>query len=309
MHLVRLAWHGALSCVLLLAVADAGAALIPSADGRTVYDTTLEVNWLADADLAASAAAEYGVSDVGPNGEMDFATARRWVEALDGRHGYPPLFGHADWMLPTAPTSAQADPTCSATGPDGSSSGYGCTGGALGSLYYQSLGLRGSDSAVATGADRVGPFRHLQPGRYWACASPDPRTPCQDPSAAANEWSFSFGDGSQGTASVDERFYVTVYYPMTPPAALTEAIDITLAGSPAHDAFIALAAELESAFTPADRARSLAAFIGKTEVERGTLFSAAQVRQLVALAQATFDDETRTRGMSARADPSGAGSR
>jgi hypothetical protein len=306
MHVAR---HGSLACALFLAVARACAALIPSADGRTVYDTALEVNWLADADLAASAAAEYGVSDIGPSGEMDFATARRWVEALDGAHSHPPLFGHADWMLPTAPTSAQTDPTCSATGPDGSSSGYGCSRSALGSLYYRTLGLRGADRAVPTGPLRVGPFRHLQPGPYWACAAPDPRTPCQEPAGTAMQWSFSFGSGLQETAPVGKRLYVTVYYPLTPPAALTEAIDAALAGSPAHDAFIALAAELESASTPADRAQSLAAFVGKTEVEGGTLFSAAQVRQLVDLAQANFDAETRARDWPPPTGPYGAGAR
>src|SRR5512135_2521588 len=131
MHLARLARRGSLACAWLVAVTGAAAALVASPDGRTVYDTTLYVNWLADADLAASAAAEYGVGPVGPRGEMDFATARHWVEALDGLHGHAPLFGHTDWMLPTAPTFPLTDPSCSATGPDGNSFGYGCTGSAL----------------------------------------------------------------------------------------------------------------------------------------------------------------------------------
>ena len=59
----------------------ASTALVPSADGQTVYDPNLNVTWLADANLAGTQT--FGVSNINKDGSMDYATALRWVDALN----------------------------------------------------------------------------------------------------------------------------------------------------------------------------------------------------------------------------------
>jgi len=51
-------------------VPQAYAELIPSPDGQTVYDTTLHVTWLANANLAGTAGGQFGVSNINPSGSM-----------------------------------------------------------------------------------------------------------------------------------------------------------------------------------------------------------------------------------------------
>ena len=173
----------------VLAVPDAHADLIPSADGQTVYDTLLQVNWLADANLAGAkgGTGQFGVANISQYGSMDFSTAKSWVKALnsyvnpDKKIGY---LHHKDWSLPTSPWAFpnppqlkkppySYDPSCSATGPHGASFGYGCMNSALGSLFYQpeSLHLRRRDTAVPIPFNRVGPFVNFQPYLYWSCTN------------------------------------------------------------------------------------------------------------------------------------------
>jgi hypothetical protein len=67
---------------------------------------------------------------------MDHETAIRWVAALnqaDGGHGY---LGQTDWDL--SETGAP-DPSCSMKG----TTGYGCVGSAMGSLFYRQQRLPG----------------------------------------------------------------------------------------------------------------------------------------------------------------------
>jgi hypothetical protein len=101
--------------------APESAPLVPSADGQTVYDPNLNVTWLADGNLAAKQT--FGVSNINKSGSMDYATAVRWVEAmnkLDHGAGY---LGHNNWQLPTAPAK---DQSCARTGRNGESFGFHC---------------------------------------------------------------------------------------------------------------------------------------------------------------------------------------
>jgi hypothetical protein len=71
----------------------------------------------------------------------------------------------------------------------------------------------------------AGPFRHLQPGFYWACvraaSNLGSNGPCDlsknAPTAPGKvtpmEWSFNFDDGFTGTDSNEKAFYVMVYFP------------------------------------------------------------------------------------------------
>lgn len=168
----------------------AEAALIPSADGLTVHDTTLHVTWLANANLPGTPAGRFGVPNIMPNGAMDYPTAVAWVAALNKQN----YLGHDDWQLPATPL---VDPTCGSVGPQGGSFGVGCRNSAMGSLFYASLGLHSPDTAVPIPTTPTGPFTNFQPYLYWS------------DSAAANTqqgyYTFSFNTGWQG-ANVDKHF-------------------------------------------------------------------------------------------------------
>jgi hypothetical protein len=87
---------------------QAGATLILSADGITVYDTVHNISWLADADLAASnrfglpvctGSATQGC--VNQSGSMSYQTAKAWVAAMNAANN----LGYANWQLPTTPST------------------------------------------------------------------------------------------------------------------------------------------------------------------------------------------------------------
>jgi hypothetical protein len=96
--------------------------------------------------------------------------------------------------------------------------GFGCTGSAMGSLFYRQLGLHPGGSVVPPSDAKVGPFTNVQPYLYWACTGETAASPCQA-SGPANgfEWNFSFGNGFQGTNLMGNNLFVIVYYPDVPP--------------------------------------------------------------------------------------------
>jgi hypothetical protein len=188
----------------------AGAPLVPSTDGQTVYDPNLHVTWLADANLPGTQT--FGVSNINASGSMDYATALRWVAAMNALDNGAGYLGHNNWQLPTAPTH---DGSCAKTGRNGESFGFHCSGSALGSLYYGSLGFREPDTVVRIPANTLGPFHDFQPYLYWSgSAAGDPKQ---------GFVSFSFNSGFQGANVTLNYLYVL---PMikgklagTPPAA------------------------------------------------------------------------------------------
>jgi hypothetical protein len=168
-----------------VAAVPAHAPLVPAADGQTVYDPNLKVTWIADANLAAKQT--FGVSGINKSGSMDYATALRWVDAMNKADNGAGYLGHNNWQLPTAPSK---DASCARTGRHGESFGFHCSGSALGSLYYGSLGVREPNTAVRMPANKVGPFIDFQPYLYWSgSAAADPKQ---------GFVSFSFNSGFQG---------------------------------------------------------------------------------------------------------------
>jgi Protein of unknown function (DUF1566) len=175
----------------------------------TVYDPVAQVTWLADANLAARQM--FAIAGINRDGAMDHDTAIRWVEAMnhaDGGRGY---LGQMAWDLPE---TGPSDPTCSMRG----TTGYGCTGSAMGSLFYRQLGLHPGDSVIRPSEAHVGPFYNVQPYLYWACAGASASSPCRpDGPAQGFAWNFSLGNGFQGTNLVGNALYVMVYYPESGP--------------------------------------------------------------------------------------------
>lgn len=101
------------------------AALVSRLNGQAVYDTDLNITWLADSNLAASNT--FNVAGI-TNGDMDWNTAQSWIGAMNVAN----YLGFSDWRLPT---TLAPDPTCG--GP--STLGWGvidCTGSELGHLFY-----------------------------------------------------------------------------------------------------------------------------------------------------------------------------
>jgi hypothetical protein len=187
-----------------------GTALQPSADGQTIYDPTADVTWLANANLAKTQ--QFGVQCtnhdgtlcIDIDGSMSHTTAENWISAMNAA-GY---LGQRNWQLPPIPDS---DATCMPQ----SSGGFDCVGNPMGSLFYRQLKLNQGMPAVPTPSVKVGPFSNLQPYLYWSCtASTASSVLCSSAVPAPNfEWSFSFGNGFQGTDLMVNDLYVMVYFP------------------------------------------------------------------------------------------------
>ena len=162
-----------------------------SADGQSVYDASTNVTWLANADLARTT--RLGVGGIDPDGSMSHDTAVAWIAAMD-RAGW---LGQWRWRLP----------------PSGPCGNFGCTADPLGGLYYDGLGLRQGQPVVPTPNTSLHGFQDIRPYLYWSCAGPTVVGPCTGAPQPGFQWSFSFGNGYQGTDLTQNELYVTAYYP------------------------------------------------------------------------------------------------
>lgn len=191
--------------IALASAAPTTAALQPGSDGLTVYDTVNNITWLADANtpatnhfgLAVCNGTSPGIRTcVNASGSMNYGAAVAWVAAMNAAN----YLGHSDWQLPTTPT---VDKTCPKVGPNGGSFGFGCTLGALDSLY-NTLGFKPPNTTVPIPANTVGPFSNIQPYLYWSRTSAG---------ATQGNATFSFATGWQGANTLPNLLYV---WPMIP---------------------------------------------------------------------------------------------
>lgn len=162
--------------VALLMVSWAQAALVPVLGGQAVYDTDLNITWLADANAGAGSIFDDGFSTT--DGRMFWANANAWAASLT-------VGGVMGWRLPT---TTQPDPSCSSQFDPGGGmplqgSGLGCTGSEMGHLF--------NVEGVSAGAQ--GLFSNVQSTSYWSGTQYAP-TP-------TDAWAFSFMTGNQGTTS------------------------------------------------------------------------------------------------------------
>lgn len=154
----------ALACAWALA-GSAQAALLDRGGGM-IYDTTRDVTWLADMDLAftsgyaAANVGRSGLAVIESDGQMNWYAAVAWADQLV--YG-----GFSDWRLPTLDA---ADASCTG-GIAGA--GYNCTGGELSGLFVGDLGY--NDGPLLTAADdtpeqtaNLALFSHIQAGEYWS---------------------------------------------------------------------------------------------------------------------------------------------
>jgi hypothetical protein len=129
----------------------AQAALESRLDGLAVYDTDLNITWLANANLAATNT--FGVSGISSNGGMQGYTAQSWIGAMNAAN----YLGYNNWMLPIAP---QTDVSCSEQYSFGISGGIGCTGSQMGHLYYSEFG--GTPGQAISPHGDYSPFYNIQ---------------------------------------------------------------------------------------------------------------------------------------------------
>ena len=176
-----------------------------SVDGLTVYDAGNGITWLANGNLAASN--RFGLplcngtgngqqTCIDAGGAMNYGAAAAWVAAMNAAN----YLGHSNWQLPTTPA---ADKNCGKTGPAGNSFGFGCTAGALDTIY-NSLGLKSPASAVPIAPGSTGPFRNLQPYLYWSQSSAGSQN---------GNSTFSFATGWTGANTLPNFLYL---WPMIP---------------------------------------------------------------------------------------------
>lgn len=128
--------------------ASADAALLSRLGGQAVYDTDLNITWLADANAGAGSAFDDGLSN--SDGQMAFNNANAWVASLT-------VGGFNDWRLPTG------NLTCGGFSP--------CPNSELGHLFYDELGGTVGVPIINSGDPDLGLFTNIQSTNefsgYW----------------------------------------------------------------------------------------------------------------------------------------------
>ena len=215
-----------------LAAPRTAAAPVPSSDGITVYDASNNITWPADLNLPASnrfgipvcTGTNVGVQTcINPSGSMNYGAATAWVAAMNAAN----YMGHTNWQLPTTPL---IDNSCGKTGPNGQSFGFGCSAGALDTIY-NNLGLKPPNTAVPLPSNTAGPFSNVQPYLYWSQS-------VSSAGASSGNATFSFATGWQGANTLPNFLYL---WPMLPgklpgtPASTGTGLQVNPGGSTVYD--------------------------------------------------------------------------
>jgi hypothetical protein len=167
----------AITVALLAGAASAQAALV-NRGGGMVYDTTLNLTWLADMNYAKTSG--YAASGVAPgsvydtntiwtDGRMGWGAANTWANNLS--YG-----GFDDWRLPTLNSG---DTSCSNNfNPGGGFPnqyyGTNCTGGEMSHLFVADLGNKAGESVLTQTGDtaeqiaNMALFTGVQSYTYWS---------------------------------------------------------------------------------------------------------------------------------------------
>lgn len=179
----------AVAAIAFLTVsAPVDAALISRLDGAAVYDTDLNITWLADANYAATD--QFGVVGINTTtdpGAMDWDTAITWISAMNDSQ----YLGVNSWRLPNTP---QIDGSCSLQG--NYSSGFNCTGSEMGHLFYSELsGIAGSSIHTSTAPD-LSLFSNIQDW-HWSGSEFN----------AGQAWYFYFNYGGQAAPNKSGNYF------------------------------------------------------------------------------------------------------
>lgn len=201
--------------VLSTSVGTANAALFGrdldtgTAGFEAYYDSTLNITWLTNANLAATNT--FGVSGIGTGsvaGQMNWNTAVAWIAAMNAAN----YLGINTWRLPHmvdinsdgcdynyqqvyyGATPSDCGYNVVSTGPNASE---------MASLFYDTLGnlayydTTGTPQLPGLGIQNTGPFINLGNRLYWydlATTSNPPNAPLANPD---NAWYFGMPSGAQ----------------------------------------------------------------------------------------------------------------
>ncbi|MBX3630752.1 MAG: DUF1566 domain-containing protein [Nitrosomonas sp.] len=172
--------------ILTLAAASVDAALLSRLGGMAVYDTDLDITWLADANAAAGTIFDDGFSN--SDGRLTWNNALAWADSLT-------IGGFNDWRLPLTP---DPDSTCIGNATSLGAEGFNCTGSELGHLFYDELGGTAFVDILDSTDPDLAMFSNIQ-AAYWSGTEI-----ASDTSLA---WGMSYKVGLQaGTSKVNTSF-------------------------------------------------------------------------------------------------------
>jgi len=166
--------------------------LQPRLGGAALYDTDLNITWLANLNLAATN--NFGTPGVIGDGSMSWPAAVNWIAAMN----HAKYLGFSNWRLPTNPI---LDPTCSSQDTANKFSyGTGCTGSEMGHLFYDELGGVANTSIQTLHNYNYGLFTNPSGyngnnPNYWTS------TPWPAPLNPNDHFAFQFWTGSEYASS------------------------------------------------------------------------------------------------------------
>jgi len=173
---------GAVSaCVFTLVATSTSANLVSRLGGQAVYDTDLEITWLADANLAATNT--FGVAGINANGSMDWFTANSWITAMnaDGGTGY---LGFTDWRLSILVDQNDTCPSPTCT-----------NGNEMGHLFYTELSGTANNPILTSGDPDLALFSNIQTQFFDGSSIVDYNYWTGADQFSGFAWDFSFGSG------------------------------------------------------------------------------------------------------------------
>lgn len=194
-----------LALSLGLAAATANAALQSRLGGLALYDTDLNITWLADANYAKT-------SGYNTDGLMTWTQANTWAAGLT-------VGGVSGWRLPA---TLQPDPSCGMSSKPISfvlSYGGNCTGSEMGHLFYKELGGVAGQSILTAHNANYSLFRNFQ-------ANPYPSGTWLEEPTHITGWVFYFNFTSGEQSYLDTGALKYSFYNMTSPALAVHSGDI-----------------------------------------------------------------------------------
>jgi hypothetical protein len=128
-----------LAAAIIFSSPQAEAAII-NRGGGMIYDSTLNITWLQDANYAQTSGHD-------ADGLMPWNNAVAWANDLV--YG-----GYSDWRLPNA------DPSCG--------SAFNCTSSEMGHMFYNNLGGTAGSTIGSSHNSNYSLFTNLQNSAYWS---------------------------------------------------------------------------------------------------------------------------------------------
>jgi hypothetical protein len=154
----------------------ANAALVSRLNGQAVYDTDLDITWLADANYART-------SGISAGGRLSWTDTQSWIASLNSAN----YLGANNWRLPA---TREPDPTCSVQPTGSPPYGYDCSGGEMGHLHYTELGVSAGLNVGTSASPSLALFGNFgQDTGYWSGTDYSPNT--------QGVWTFGFVNGEQ----------------------------------------------------------------------------------------------------------------